>query len=108
MKKTENSSSVVKLDDDDGNAKWRNEDRLACLGDTCIRSSGKVDDDCSFDHPLAGYEEECACYESGFKAENVAKSSEKESVDKLALLDVSEWEQDDEYVTDRMTTFLSV
>ncbi len=105
MKKTDYSSSVMKLDDVT-NARWHEEGRLACLGDTCAKSLGKVDDDCIFDHPLAGYEGEYNCFEPDFKVKHAKKCSVKESMGNPALLDVLEWEND-EYAMDMMPNFLS-
>ncbi len=105
MKKTENSSRIVKLGDNTNVGRCE-EGRLACFGDICASSSGKVDDDFIFEHPLAGYEGEHACCESNFKAKYIEKWFDKESMGKPAILDVLECGNND-YITDRTTPFLS-
>ncbi len=65
--------------------------RLACLGDTCAKILGKVDDDCIFDHPLAVYEGECNDFEPNFNTKFVKKCSVKEPIGPPTLQDVLGW-----------------
>ncbi len=80
--------------------------RLACLGDTCAKILGKVDDDCIFDHPLAVYEGECNDFEPNFNTKFVKKYSVKEPIGPPTLQDVLGWEND-EYDIGMMPEFMS-